>query len=83
MPIRVQHEINKQAYSLVQTMQNCVSQTFADDAAKSKAAGFDEYLNQIVYRIYGLSDEDIRYIEQYERKLETGGRSRRAVRKDN
>ncbi|MCE5287408.1 MAG: N-6 DNA methylase [Pelosinus sp.] len=83
MPIRVQREINKQAYSLVQTMESCVRQGRADAAAKNKAAGFDEYINQIVYRIYGLSDEDISYIEQYEHNLKVNGRYRKTGLKEN
>jgi hypothetical protein len=82
LPIRVQNEINRQAYSLVQTMEVCVQQGMLDEAAKNKAAGFDEYLNQLVYRIYGLADEDIRYIEQYEHRLEAGGKGRSLLRKD-
>lgn len=82
MPIRVQSEINRQAFSLVETMKTCIQQELADETARSKTKAFDEYLNQIVYRVYGVSDEDIRYIEQYEYRLKAGGKSRQLRQKD-
>lgn len=75
MPIRVQPEINAEAYNLVQTMQNCVRQALAGEDT-NKATGFDEYLNQLVYRIYKLSDEDIQCIEKYEQDLKVNTRSK-------
>ena len=35
-------------------------------ATGAKAKAVDEYFNQLVYRIYGLTDQEIAYIEKFE-----------------
>lgn len=66
LPVIVNPDINRQAPELVQTMENLTLKGCTNTISKNKAAVFDEYLNQIVYRIYGLTEQDIGYIEECE-----------------
>jgi hypothetical protein len=70
LPIIIHPKINQQAPELVKMMNDCAVRGLVGDVAtKNKAEAFDEYLNQLVYRIYGLNDAEIAYVEQYETKL--------------
>lgn len=71
IPIAVDPQINLQAPSLVKIMEKCIAQElkWGRWSDHKKSVAFDEYLNQLVYRIYGLSDEEIKYIDNYEAKL--------------
>ncbi len=72
LPIRVHDSINHQAKELVRIMQDCVHEGMGgDNQSIKKAESFDGYLNQLVYRIYELTDEEIAYIESYESRLAT------------
>ncbi|SDL60971.1 TaqI-like C-terminal specificity domain-containing protein [Dendrosporobacter quercicolus] len=66
LPIAFNSEIDSQAPELVATMTECVKKA-AVNAAGMRS--FDEYLNQLVYRIYRLSDAEIETIERYEAGL--------------
>jgi hypothetical protein len=69
LPIIVSPDINRQAPELVQTMEFLtINSRSTDISSQKKAAIFDDYLNQIVYRIYGLNDQDIKYVEESESK---------------
>lgn len=69
LPIVVNDPINSQAAELVAAISECARKAALDgsDAYKRKFQSVDEYLNQIVYRIYHLSDEEINSIEHYEK----------------
>lgn len=70
LPIRINDEINCQAPGLVLTMADCVSKISGGTGIdRQRMASFDEYLNQLVYRIYNLTDEEIDCIERYEMNL--------------
>ncbi|MPM60299.1 hypothetical protein SDC9_107150 [bioreactor metagenome] len=70
LPIVVEKQINLQAPNLVELMETCVRESLDEGFGVSKkVTAFDEYLNQLVYRIYNLSDADIKFIENYEAKL--------------
>lgn len=67
LPVIVNRDINRQAPELVQIMENLtIKSRSKDSSSQQKAAAFDDYLNQIVYRIYGLTDQDIEYVEECE-----------------
>lgn len=66
LPIALNSEIDSQAPALVATMTECAKKTAVNAASMSS---FDEYLNQLVYRIYQLSDAEIETIERYEAGL--------------
>lgn len=59
LPIMVHADINQQAPALVKTMMEC-----ADMPERQQA--FSEYLDQVVYQIFGLAEAEIAYIEAYE-----------------
>ena len=69
LPIVINPEIDRQAPELVATMTDCVKKAAADSTQVSSMRSFDEYLNQLVYRIYHLSDDEIETIERYEAGL--------------
>jgi len=70
LPIVVNENINIQAPQLVNTMERLSHHNISrDDSITTKAVAFDEYLNQLVYRIYKLSHEEIQYVEEYESRL--------------
>lgn len=70
LPIRVNNNINVQASGIVKIMQDCVQENMnGDSKSVNKAEAFEGYINQLVYRIYELTDEEIAYIEHYEAKL--------------
>lgn len=70
LPIVVNEQINSQAAQLVNTMLKLTKLSLTgDNSAIKKANVFDEYLNQLVYRIYNLSHDEIKYVEEYEDRL--------------
>ena len=70
LPIRVHAAINEQAPELVKAMQDCVQCSMTgDEKAKNKTNVLDEYFNQLVYRIYELTEDEIAYVERYETAL--------------
>lgn len=70
LPIVVDKQLNQQAANLVAIMETCVRESIKKGCNVSrKSIAFNEYLNQLVYHAYNLSDDDIRYIEEYEFKL--------------
>lgn len=78
MPIAVEKQLNLQAPNLVAIMEACVKESLEKGCDISKkTAAFDEYLNQLIYRIYNLSDADIKFVEEYEAKLIKGSSKKR------
>jgi hypothetical protein len=70
LPFRIHPDINEQAPGLVKAMINFVQRRQQGDMeAEGKITAMDEYFNQLVYRIYELTDTEIAYVEEYERKL--------------
>ncbi|MPN28683.1 hypothetical protein SDC9_176127 [bioreactor metagenome] len=63
-------------------MADCVSKVSGGAAIdRQRMASFDEYLNQLVYRIYSLTDEEINCIEHYELSLpKRSHRNRKSTR---
>ncbi|MEG6585532.1 Eco57I restriction-modification methylase domain-containing protein [Dendrosporobacter sp. 1207_IL3150] len=79
LPIVVNKDINHQSSDLVKTMMECTAKSLAGDFNFTKRMkAFDEYLNQLVYRIYNLTEDDINHIEEFEASL--AKRTRRLVR---
>lgn len=73
LPIVVDAKINAQAANLVNIMEACVRERLELGAACSiKADAFEEYIDQLIYRIYKLSDAEMQFIEDYENNLTTG-----------
>lgn len=72
LPVIVNGEINDQAPELVKTMLDCVKRRGRRDAAAvSQAQALDDYFNQLVYKIYGLTDAEVALVEAYEMALLT------------
>lgn len=67
LPVMVHQDICRQAPGLVKAMMDYVKRGVSGDSeAEAKAKAVDEYFNQLVYRIYGLTDQEIAYIEKFE-----------------
>jgi hypothetical protein len=67
LPIVINEQIDMQAFGLVKTMNHLVSRRLQGDLlAERQIHALDDYFNQLVYRIYRLTDSQIRVIEQYE-----------------
>ncbi|MCX7781502.1 MAG: N-6 DNA methylase, partial [Negativicutes bacterium] len=78
LPVKVHPEINRQAPELVAAMTALTRRERKGEAdAGYKAAALNEYLNQLVYRIYELCETEVEYIENYERKLVCQDNNRR------
>lgn len=78
LPICVHPEINQQANQIIAVMQECLHKSKKGDTqALSQFHALDDYVNQLVYRIYQLSDEDIAYIQRYETALKARYRTRK------
>lgn len=70
LPIRLNPVIITDSQQLVRTMQELVQRCAnGDNDSVERIRIFEEYLNQIIYRIYELSDEQIQFIEDYEQAL--------------
>lgn len=70
LPIIIDQQINIQATKLIPIMEACVRKRLEKGIAVNNAeSAFYEYLNQLVYHIYNLSDIEIKYIEDYERDI--------------
>lgn len=82
LPVRINDEIIAQASGLALTMADCVSKVSGGTAIdRQRMASFDEYLNQLVYRIYSLTDDEINRIEHYEMSLpKRSHRNRKSTR---
>ena len=68
LPVKVNADISKQAPGLVQSISDMYTRGRSDKQAEYKAHALDEYFNQLFYRIYGLTEAEISYIETYEEK---------------
>lgn len=67
LPVRVNADINRQAADLVKAMTTCFNLGLkGDKQAMSRCQAIDDYIDQIVYRIYELSDDEVQYVERYE-----------------
>ena len=70
LPIKLDDMINRQAGELVQGMQELIRRVNdGDKGALHKARVLDEYIDQLVFRIYALNDKEIAYINKYEAAL--------------
>lgn len=73
LPVVVNEHLNHTASGMVNTMENLVrAKLSGDSSAEKKFHVFDDFINQMVYRVYGLSDSEINYIEEYENNLFRG-----------
>jgi len=78
LPICINDQINTQAGELVRLMMDCVRRQLAGDkAAATNVVRLDDYFDQIVYRVYDLTDEEVAYITAYEQTIVRGGWRRR------
>ncbi len=76
LPVVFNEHLNNIAPGIVNTMENLVCAKLGGDSfAEKKSRAFDDFINQMVYRVYGLSDSDITYIEEYENNLFRGRKS--------
>lgn len=72
LPIIINSAINQSAPELVRAMMACVEgKARGENNADSKIKALDDYFNQVVYKVYGLSEQEIAMVEQYEEKLLT------------
>lgn len=72
LPVIVNEEINRQAPELVKTMLDCVKRRDRGEPASAlQAQALDDYFNQLVYKIYELTDEEMALVEAYEAALRT------------
>lgn len=80
LPVRVNAEINGRTPELVRIMKNLVKRQLAgEEGLGGKIAAMDDLFDQLVYRIYGISGEELKLIGNYEAKLAARRRtSRRA-----
>jgi hypothetical protein len=70
LPIKVDGIIDKQSGELAQRMKELIRQVNeGDKSIINKVQIFDEYIYQLIYRIYALSDEEIEYINNYKSAL--------------
>lgn len=70
LPVCINADISTQAPELVRTMQACITEGAAGNTnLLTKAKALDAFIDQLVYRIYSLTEEEICYVEDYERKL--------------
>ncbi len=78
LPICFHPEINQQANQITAVMQGCLHKAKEGDTqALSQFHALDDYVNQLVYRIYQLSDEDIAYVQRYEKALKARYRTKK------
>ncbi len=72
LPVIVNEEINGQAPELVKTMLDCVKRQGRGERTPAlQAQALDDYFNQLVYKIYGLTDTEVALAEAYEATLRT------------
>jgi predicted RNA methylase len=68
LPVRIRQELCHQAAGLVKTMTElCRRGQNGDKEAQRRAKAIDDYFNQLIYRVYELTEHEISYIEDYER----------------
>ncbi|MDR3565073.1 MAG: N-6 DNA methylase [Negativicutes bacterium] len=80
LPVIVQTEADARAVELVGMMQNLVKRQLAGETSlNDKISALDGLLDQLVYRIYGLSDDEIDCVERYEARLIARRRQNRAA----
>lgn len=73
LPVMINTEAAAQAPQLVAIMQDLEKRRITGETAVvDKIVALDGLLNQLVYRVYSLTDEDIACIESYETKLIEG-----------
>lgn len=79
LPVRLSTDIDRQAPELVKSMTYLQRQKLAGDStADRKIEALDEYFNQLVYRVYGIQEDEVKLIEQYEKGLTNCRQSSRA-----
>jgi hypothetical protein len=78
LPVCLEPRIIVQARELVTVMSDCVARQLASDKiAANNVTKLNDYFDQIVYRVYDLSYDEIFYIEAYEQKIARDGRYKR------
>lgn len=78
LPICCQPEINRQAGQLYTAMQSCLEAgRKGNHQALNRFYALDDYVNQLVFRIYQLSDEEVAYVKRYEKALKARYRTRK------
>lgn len=79
LPVRLHADIDRQAPELIRSMTFLQRQKLAGDGtADCKIEALDEYFNQLVYRIYGMQEDEVKLIEEYEKRLTNCGQTSRA-----
>jgi hypothetical protein len=78
LPIIIHQDTSQRSYELVRIMQSLVTRQIAGEPGLSgKVAAIDDLFNQMVYRIYALTDAEVACIEEYETKLAARSRNSR------
>lgn len=69
LPLRLHSSLCSQAPGLIKAMADLYRRGQSGDTdARRKIYAVDDYINQLVYRVYELTDQEIAYIEDYESK---------------
>lgn len=67
LPLRIHNDLCLQAPGLVKAMADLYRcGQSGDNEARRKFLAIDDYINQLVYRVYELTEQEISYIEDYE-----------------
>lgn len=78
LPVCYHPDINQQANQISTAMRLCLEQgRRGDKQALSRFQGLDDYVDQLVFRIYQLTDEEIAFVKHYEKALEARYRTRK------
>lgn len=73
LPVVFDEHLNHIASELVDTMEYLTrAKLDGDNDAAHKLRAFDDYIDQLVYHTYCLSDADVSYVEEQEMKLSQG-----------
>ncbi|MBP2645543.1 MAG: paeR7IM, partial [Firmicutes bacterium] len=82
LPVRVDADVNLQAMQLVEVMQDLVRRRGqGEESVSAKIAALEDFFNQLAYHVYNISSEEIRLIEEFEKKLSQGN-CRKASRRE-
>ena len=78
LPVCCHPEINQQSGQLYSAMQSCLAAgRKGSSQALNRFHALDDYVNQLVFRIYQLSEEEAAYVKRYEKALQARYRTRR------
>ena len=83
LPIRVHEAANTQAPELVRILTGLTKRQLAGEAGiGTKITAMDDLCNQLVYRIYQLTQAEIHCVEQYEARLSARHRNSHRLRRN-